>query len=141
MGAKSSITVGTAARRAGVSAKAIRLYEAHGLLEPAQRTDAGYRTFSEYDVELLLFIRQAKALGLQLKDIKDIIDLQRQGAQPCSKVLQLLDARIREIDETMADLKALRATLAKARAEAQNSSRQGNDATVCCIIESHTGGT
>lgn len=132
------ITVGAAARCAGLTPKAIRLYEAHGLLDLAQRTDAGYRTFSEHDLGVLRFIRQAKAIGLPLKDIKDVIDLQRQGAQPCDRVLQLLDTRIREIDQTMADLKALRRTLSRAQAEAKASSQQGASATVCRIIESAT---
>lgn len=41
----SNRTVGAAARAAGLSAKAVRLYETKGLLPPAQRTQAGYRTY------------------------------------------------------------------------------------------------
>ncbi len=37
------MTVGRAARRAGLTPKAVRLYESKGLLDPAPRTDAGYR--------------------------------------------------------------------------------------------------
>lgn len=54
------MTVGTAAKAAGVSAKAVRLWEAKGLLPPAERTQAGYRLFSNNDVAVLQFIRQAK---------------------------------------------------------------------------------
>jgi DNA-binding transcriptional MerR regulator len=48
---RAGITVGEAARRAGVSAKAVRLYESRGILPPAERTEAGYRTYTEGDVE------------------------------------------------------------------------------------------
>ena len=76
------MTVGAAAAATGVSAKAVRLWESKGLLPAAARTEAGYRLFTEDDLDVLRFIRQAKALGLTLPEIKDIIDLQRDGATP-----------------------------------------------------------
>lgn len=106
--AGSGITVGEAARRAGVSPNAVRLYEARGILPPAARTESGYRTYSDHEVELLRFVRRARALGLRLEEIGRILDLQRQGAQPCDTVVRLLERHISDIDRTMADLKALR---------------------------------
>ena len=133
------VTVGQASRRTGLTEKAIRLYESKGLLNLAERTEAGYRTYTDADIDLMRFIRQAKALGLRLEEIKNIIDLQREGAQPCQKVLQLVDAHLSEIDRTMADLKALRRSLTSARRAAAESSRQGDSAVVCRIIESAGG--
>lgn len=130
------ITIGEAAALAGVTPKAIRLYESKGLLPAAERTDAGYRLFSENDVNVLRFIRSAKTLGLQLQEIKNILDLQRQGEQPCGRVLQLLDQHIADIDRTIADLEQLRAMLAAARRRARKSQREGKQAAVCRIIES-----
>ena len=133
------VTVGQASRRTGLTEKAIRLYESKGLLKLAERTEAGYRTYTDADIDIMRFIRQAKALGLRLEEIKNIIDLQREGAQPCQKVLQLVDAHLSEIDRTMADLKALRRSLASARRAAAESSRKGDSAVVCRIIESAVG--
>lgn len=130
-------TVGTAAKNVGVSAKAIRLWEAKGLLPPAERTKSGYRLFTESDIEVLHFIRRAKTLGLTLPEIKNILDLQRQGTVPCGHVTTLLDERIRDIDRTLADLRALRATLASVRQAARDDQRRGESATVCRIIETH----
>jgi DNA-binding transcriptional MerR regulator len=73
------MTVGAVAKAAGVSAKAVRLWESKGLLPPAERSQAGYRIFTEDDLGVLRFIRQAKTLGLTLPQIKDILDLQRGG--------------------------------------------------------------
>ena len=133
------MTVGTAAEAAGVSAKAVRLWESKGLLPPARRTEAGYRTFTDDDVDVLRFIRQAKALDLTLNEIKDILDLQRCGATPCGRVTDLLDAHIGEIDRKLSDLRAMRRTLTAARRAARDSQRRGEDAVVCRIIE--TAGT
>jgi len=129
------VTVGKAARLTGVSAKAIRLYESQGLLPEAERTEAGYRLFAANDLEVLHFVRQAKTLGLRLGEIKDILDLQRAGAQPCGRVTELLDTHITEIDRTMADLRRLRHSLAAARRAADETFRMGGDAVVCRIIE------
>lgn len=137
------ITVGEAARRGGLTQKAVRLYETRGLLPPARRTEAGYRTYSQHDLELLRFIRRARSLGLRLEEIKDILDLERGGTQPCQKVLQLLGSHIEEIDRTIRDLRALRKTLVQARAAAEASDQRGEGAVVCRIIESdqaQTGG-
>ena len=76
-------TVGKAARAAGLSAKAVRLYEAKGLLPEAPRTESGYRTYTDDDITVLRFIRQAKTLGLSLGEIRDILDLRRGGTTPC----------------------------------------------------------
>lgn len=130
------MTVGTAAEAAGVSSKSVRLWESKGLLPSAERTAAGYRVFSDQDVAVLRFIRQAKALGLSLAEIKDILDLQRGGAAPCGRVTELLDAHIAETDRTLADLKQLRRALVTARRAARDSQRRGDDAVVCRLIES-----
>ena len=129
------VTIGEAAKLSGVSAKAIRLYERRVLLAPAERTPAGYRTYGPDDVALLGFIRQARAVGLHLDEIRRIIDLQRQGTQPCATVIGLLDRRLADIDQTMADLKALRATLIASRNRARDAARSGQDALICRIIE------
>ncbi len=127
-------TVGKAAREAGLSAKAVRLYEAKGLLPEAQRTQAGYRTYTDDDITVLRFIRQAKTLGLSLGEIRDILDLRRGGTTPCRHVTALLDQRIRDIDKTITELRQLRRTLAGTRAHARQ--HQANDTqNVCGIIE------
>lgn len=127
--------VGQAAEAAGVSAKAVRLWESKGLLAPAGRTASGYRVFTEDDVEVLRFIRQAKSLDLSLQEIGDVLDLQRGGAVACGHVTGLLDAHIERLDRTMADLRRLRRSLDHARRRARESHASGKEAVVCHIIE------
>ncbi len=135
------MTVSRAARRAGLTPKAVRLYESKGLLDPAPRSDAGYRLYQDEDVEVLRFVRQARALGLNLAEIREIIGLQRDGAQPCGRVLGIVDTRLKEVDRALRDLRALRRTLQRAREAANDSQARGDDAVVCRIIESATGET
>ena len=102
------VTVGRAAALTALSPKAIRLYERKGLLPEADRTESGYRLFTADDLAVLHFIRQAKTLDLTLEEIKDILDLQRCGEQPCQRVTAMLDAHIAEIDQKLSDLRRLR---------------------------------
>ncbi|HCT76271.1 MAG TPA: heavy metal-responsive transcriptional regulator [Micromonosporaceae bacterium] len=127
-------TVGQAAKRIGISAKAIRLYERRGLLPTVRRTESGYRLFDETDLGILRFIRRARSIGLGLDEIKDVLSLQRSGQQTCGRVSALLDAHIAEIDRALVDLYALRATLTLTRAAANNSDGK-EDAVICHIIE------
>lgn len=132
-----ALTIGQVAERTDLSRRAIRLYEARGLLGPAGRTAADYRVYSQRDVDVLRFVRLSKNLGLRLEEIGEIIDLERRGTQPCSKVLQILGGHIRDIDRAINALRVLRKTLVQVRDAAEESGRRGESAVVCRIIESH----
>jgi DNA-binding transcriptional MerR regulator len=132
--ANTTWTVGKAAHAAGLSAKAVRLYEAKGLLPPAERTGAGYRIYTSGDITILRFIRQARTLGLSLGEIQDILDLRRGGTTPCRHVIALLDERIREVDRTITELRQLRRALADTRTHARQHQTEHGDG-VCGIIE------
>ena len=124
------LTVGEAAKAAGVTSRAVRLYEARGLVRPAERTDAGYRMFDQTDVEVLTFIRQGRSLGLSLDGIAEILDLSRRGA-PCARTRTLLEDRVADIDATISDLQGLRASIVRAQ-----QIPCGDSALRCAVIES-----
>lgn len=132
------LTIGEAAERTELTAKAIRLYERKGLLPPPRRSDAGYRLYSHDDLAVLAFIRRARTLNLSLDEIAGILDLQRGGEQPCARVLAILDTRIADIDRTVADLTQLRQSLDSARRAARAGQHRGQDAVICRIIEEST---
>ncbi|HCA87199.1 MAG TPA: heavy metal-responsive transcriptional regulator [Streptomyces sp.] len=132
--AMQGLTIGQAAQAAGITRKAVLVYEAKGLLPRAERSMSGYRLYIPDDVELLGFIRQARTLGLHLDDIREVLDIRRGGTPPCDAVRNLLDARITEVDTTVNDLLALRQTLVDTRRAAEDRPC-GDVSTVCSIIE------
>lgn len=134
------LTIGEAAERTDLTAKAIRLYERKGLLPPPRRSDAGYRLYGDEDIAVLSFIRRARTLNLSLGEIADILELQRGGEQPCGRVLAILDTRIADIDRSVADLTQLRQSLDSARRAARAGQHRGQDAVICRIIEEPTPG-
>lgn len=68
-----ALRIGEAARLIGANPSAIRFYEQEGLLDPAPRTASGYRLYDGEAVARLQFIDRAKALGLSLTEIRDIL--------------------------------------------------------------------
>jgi DNA-binding transcriptional MerR regulator len=137
-----SIRIGELAKRFGLNPKTIRYYEAIGLLPQAGRSESGYRIYDEQDVERLSFIRRAKTLGLTLDEIRDILAGQQRGELPCSQVLDLIDRKIRVIDQRVADLVAFRAELSRLRtiwSDKETDVQQVTaSACICPIIEQQT---
>ncbi|MDY7101190.1 MAG: MerR family transcriptional regulator [Actinomycetota bacterium] len=70
-----SFTISQVAERSGFPASTLRYYEQHGLLEPAGRTDAGYRLYDDRSLQRLGFIARAKQLGCSLEEIADLVEL------------------------------------------------------------------
>lgn len=130
---RATLTIGQACRAAGVTRKAIRVYERRGLIAARTRTTAGYRLFSDADVDTMRFIRRARTLGLGLDDVADVLALRREGACPCPTVRARITERIREIDTALDELRDLRAGLVGA-ADVDAPSAV-TTATVCPIIE------
>ena len=103
--------IGEVARRAGVSSPTIRFYEAEKLLTPPERSDSGYRVYSQRVLDELAFIQRARRLGLQLSEIREVLSLGRAGKRPCERVAAICAARVAEIDQRMSELRRFRQDL------------------------------
>ena len=68
----STYTIGEIAQRSGFSASSLRYYEGIGLVEPACRTDSGYRLYDDHSISRLAFVARAKQLGCSLEEIIDL---------------------------------------------------------------------
>lgn len=136
--ARDGLLIGEIAARSGVSRKALRLYEAAGILPPPRRTAARYRVYGADALGILTFVKQAQRLGLRLGEIKEIVSIRRSGRAPCSHVHELVRRKTADLDRTLADLKEVRRGLQ--RLLASWSFRRTDRAAVCPHIE-HAPGT
>ncbi len=110
---KATITVGALARQAGVQIDTIRYYERRKLLPKPPRNPAGYRTFTEADVERVRFIRQAQALGFSLTEIEGLIALRAGKGEKCSAVRAKAQAKAEDIDKKIEALRSIKHALGK----------------------------
>ncbi len=106
------LNIGEAARASGVTAKMVRHYESIGLLPPARRTEAGYRLYGSDDVRMLQFIHRGRALGFSLDQIADLLALWRDKHRASADVRRLALEHIDELDRKIAELEAMKRTLA-----------------------------
>ena len=104
----SRMKIGELAERVGLDTPTIRFYEAEGVMPAAPRSSAGYRLYTGDDADRLRFIKQSRALGLGLAEIREIAAARNAGSPPCAYVRRLLD---RQIEQTRAHLHDLRALL------------------------------
>ncbi|NUZ05975.1 Cu(I)-responsive transcriptional regulator [Piscinibacter koreensis] len=124
------MNIGQAAKASGVSAKMIRHYESVGLFPNAQRTDAGYRQYSDKDVSTLRFVRQSRDLGFSIEQIRELLALWQDRRRPSRQVKALAQAHIAELDAKLQELRAMKATL-----EHLAQRCHGDDRPDCPIIE------
>lgn len=104
-----------AARRLGVSPKALRLYELRGLLSPG-RTAAGYRAFGPDDMARAGEIAALRALGLSLAQVARVLTGVAGDLEPALAAHQaMLEGRIRELAVTVDKVRRLRAEMAGGR--------------------------
>lgn len=104
--------IGEAAAAAGMTAKTLRFYEERSLLSAVDRAPNGYREYSQEIVGRLEFIRRGRTAGLTLDQIGDILSIRDNGQAPCVHVQDLLVKRLGDLDAQIAELIALRATIA-----------------------------
>lgn len=100
--------IGKLAEAAGTTTKSLRFYEQQGLLPPPERTTAGYRDYAGEAAARIDFIHRARTAGLKLAQIKQILDLRDRGQAPCEHVRHLLDTRLSDLQQQIAELSTLR---------------------------------
>ncbi|MGW8375040.1 MerR family transcriptional regulator [Streptomyces sp. ODS28] len=112
--------IGEVARRAGVTAKAVRYYEELGLLTP-ERLANGYRDYGEHELRLVREIRSLSGLGIPVERTRPFLDCLSVGhehADDCPASLagyrQAIDELTRRIEGLSARRTALIAHLQEA---------------------------
>jgi Hg(II)-responsive transcriptional regulator len=82
------LTIGSLAKRTGVSIQTLRYYERRKLLSPPARTKGGYRQYPEDEVQRLKFIRHAQGLGFTLDEVSELLSLRVLPGGRCRGVEQ-----------------------------------------------------
>jgi DNA-binding transcriptional MerR regulator len=106
--------IGELARRAGVTTRALRYYEAQGLL-PATRAPNGYREYGESAVRRVGNIRRLLAVGFTSDEIRAFIpclDSQTAFTAPCPPQAPVIAAKLTALQTEIDELTGIRDRLA-----------------------------
>lgn len=124
--------IGEAAAAAGMTTKALRFYEAEGLLPMPERSGNGYRDYGDGTIGRLQFIGRGRAAGLTLAQIREILRLRDADTAPCRQVGELLGKELECLDARIAELVALRGVVAGLHDAATTGDPARCDAELIC---------
>ena len=100
--------IGAFAAAAKVSVDAVRFYERRGVLRPAPRTEGGYRTFDDRDLERVRMAREFQQLGLTVEEVVDALVAHDVGDATCVSERWRLEAVEARLDTQLARLQRTR---------------------------------
>lgn len=118
-------TVNQLAEELGVTARAIRFYEAKGLVAPGRAGTT--RVFNRRDRARLMLVLRGKRLGFSLASIREFLDLYDADRTQGAQLRLLLDStrgRIRELERQRLDLDQTLRELREVEAEAERTIRK-----------------
>ena len=106
------LPIGALSRETGISVRAIRHYDDHGLLA-STRGDNGYRSFAPIAIVQVRQIQRLIATGFSLAEIRTFPDCMRliEGAAACPETSDVHRQRLASVEKQIADLERRRARL------------------------------
>ncbi|MEH6564881.1 MAG: Cu(I)-responsive transcriptional regulator [Halopseudomonas sp.] len=125
------MNISQVARASGLSARMIRHYEQIGLLSAPARSEAGYRQYNENELHQLRFIRSARQLGFSMEQVAQLLTLWQDRSRSSAEVKALAQQHLQELEQKIAELQAMRDTLAELARSCQGDARAD-----CPIINS-----
>ncbi|SFB41239.1 DNA-binding transcriptional regulator, MerR family [Amycolatopsis marina] len=105
--------IGELARRAGTTTRALRFYEAQGLLR-ARRSTNGYREYEEDDLRLVTEILTLQTVGLSLDDTRPFVECLRAGHESgdsCADSIEVYQRKLAEVNACIDRLNSVRTNL------------------------------
>lgn len=88
--------IGPACRISGLTPRAVRLYEARGMIKP-HRNSRGFRSYDSETLQRLIFIATARQVGLSLAEISQLLSIgDRQGPEARHRSLSAMLAAHQE---------------------------------------------
>jgi Cu(I)-responsive transcriptional regulator len=130
----SDCSIGQAAEKSGVSAKMIRYYESIGLVHPAARSAANYRSYDHAAIQTLRFIARARSLGFSIEEISRLLALWLEPERSSADVKALALAHVADLNTRITALQGMKHAI-------EDLARQccGDDRPECPIISELSG--
>ena len=127
------MNIGETAEASGLPPKTIRYYEDIGLVRPARGAN-GYRDFSARDASKLAFLGRARSLGFSIEECRTLLSLYEDRGRASADVKRIASDHVARIGRKIAELEAMRATLAELVTRCH-----GDDRPDCPILDDLSG--
>jgi len=111
------LRIGQVALQSGIPIKTLRYYDELGLLRSSTRSSGGFRLFSAEVFDCLILIKGAQYAGLNLQEIKELLQICEQRECPCGIIQQKLENMVQIIDQRINQLQFLQTQIERLIAE------------------------
>lgn len=74
--------IGEVSERTGLSLRTIRHYEEVGVIGPTERSEGGFRLYTEAETRRLALVRRMRPLGFCLEDVRSLLDVLDRMPEP-----------------------------------------------------------
>src|SRR5882762_9963199 len=98
------LTIGEAAKAAGLSIDAVRFYERQGIMAPPPRLAGGRRAYGPEQLRELTTIARARAVRIPLLEIGRYLSLARQGDATLPERTRIISHQRQKVIEQIAAL-------------------------------------
>ena len=96
----------------GLSAHTLRYYEKYGLINASNRSETGYRFYTDSDVRRVQFVKMARNTGFSLGDIGQLLSIRvNKQSHSCQEVTDITQKKLFEVNAKVNDLLSMQQTL------------------------------
>ncbi|RWR00724.1 transcriptional regulator [[Pantoea] beijingensis] len=128
------MNISDVAKKTGLTHKTIRFYEEKGLVTPPLRGENGYRSYTAKHLEELTLLRQARQVGFNLDECREMVVLFNNPARHSADVKARTLEKVAEIEAHIKELSQMRERLLALAADCP-----GDDSADCPIINTLAG--
>ncbi len=91
-------------KKTGLTAHTLRYYEKEGLIPSVERSQGGFRQYTDEDLERLGLIRCLKNTGMSIKEISRFVQLTREGDHTLEERVALLRSHRDQVIKKMEEM-------------------------------------
>jgi MerR family Zn(II)-responsive transcriptional regulator of zntA len=129
------LTIGKLAALAKTSTDTLRYYEREGLIEPADRSESGYRLYDKDSARRIHFIKQAQHCGFTLTEIRDLLVLRNRAAACCGDVRTRAIKKKLHLEHKIKAMKSMSKALDHLIADCANGAQPVRECTILAAME------
>jgi MerR family Zn(II)-responsive transcriptional regulator of zntA len=99
-------------KKTGLTAHTLRYYEKHGLINASNRSEAGYRFYTDSDVRRVQFVKTARNTGFSMEDIGQLLSMRVDKlSHSCQEVTDITRKKLDEVSAKLTELQSMQQTL------------------------------
>jgi len=105
------MNISEVAKKTGLTAKSIRLYEEKNLITPPHRLDNGYRDYQQQHIDDLMLIARCKRVGFSLDECKAMLILANDPSRSSSAVKERAQKKLQSVEQKLKELTEIKRQL------------------------------